>query len=277
MSPKISVIIPTYNRAQVLSRALASVMKQSFDGYELIVVDDGSTDNTQEILGTLRKISKFQVLQTENRGVSAARNIGVECAQAPWIAFLDSDDEWFPNKLEKQWAMIQNQSELVLVHGEEIWIRNGVRVNAMKKHAKKGGDVFADAVRLCCISPSTAVVKKELFMELGGFREDFPVCEDYDLWLKITAHHAVGFVEDPIIRKYGGHEDQLSRRFKAMDYWRIRSLFEVLKCPISIEKRELARAELLKKGRILLNGYLKHENMEHYDEVFQYLNSPLVR
>lgn len=268
MNPQISVIIPTYNREETLERAILSVAEQEFRDFELIVVDDGSTDGTEEILKPWRSKPWFRSMRTENQGVSAARNRAIKEARGPWIAFLDSDDEWLPNKLQLQWEWVVSSPETCLIHGEEIWIRKGVRVNPMKKHQKKGGDVFEDSLRLCCISPSTALVKKETLEFHNGFREDFPVCEDYDLWLKITSQNSVGFVETPIIKKYGGHEDQLSRKYKAMDYYRILAIDHILSTPLSEEKRSLALVELFKKREILLNGYRKHQNLENFDEIF---------
>lgn len=254
-------------------RAMESVLAQTLEPLELIVVDDGSEDETQALVQSwATKVAgklNVKLLQGANQGVSAARNWGVAESQGEWLAFLDSDDEWLPAKLEKQMQLATDQDHSI-VHGEEIWIRKGVRVNPMKKHQKKGGDVFDDAVRLCCISPSTVVLKKSLFLKQGGFRDDFPVCEDYDLWLKITAFEQVGFVQDPVIKKYGGHEDQLSRQYFAMDHWRILALHSILQENLEPAKRKMAWDEMQKKINILLKGYRKHQNLRHYDEVFQY-------
>ena len=177
MIPDVSVIIPTYNRASFISRAVESVLNQSFKKWELIIVDDGSTDNTQDILKIYENQTRIKLLKTKNRGVSAARNLGVRQALGYWIAFLDSDDQWLPEKLEKQMRESLKNPGVSIIHGNEIWIRRGVRVNPMKKHQKKGGDIFSQALGLCCISPSTVLIKKKLFDEVGGFRENFPVCE----------------------------------------------------------------------------------------------------
>ncbi len=256
----ISVIVPTYNRAQTLLRALESVINQSHSAWEMVVVDDGSTDDTRERVSRWAADagvqSRYQYVRTENRGVSAARNLGVQIAQGDWLAFLDSDDEWLPNKLSTQWPLL---SEFKWVHGEEIWIRNGVRVNPMKKHAKSGGRIFTRCADLCCVSPSAVILSREIFVEADGFREDFPVCEDYDLWLKISSRHEIGFVPSPILRKYGGHGDQLSRRFVAMDYFRCLSLREQLSNPhISEKERDHVREVLAKKEEILARGFARH-------------------
>jgi len=269
MVAKVTVIIPTYNRAQTLIRAIESVQSQSFKDWQLIVVDDGSTDDTQKLLKNVLE-PRLRVIQSDNFGVSHARNLAIKESQSPWLAFLDSDDEWLPQKLRLQMDLADLDKEIQIIHGEEIWIRNEVRVNPMNKHQKKGGDIFFDSIRLCCISPSTVILKKSLLLEVGLFREDFPVCEDYDLWLKMTSRYPVGFVSQPIIKKYGGHEDQLSRKFVAMDYWRLKALYDLLKnYPLSADQQREVNRSIIERSRILLSGYRKHQNLENYDEVFE--------
>lgn len=274
MNP-ISVIIPTYNRANTLERALDSVLKQSFTGWELIICDDGSKDHSLELIANWIKSHdlngrKVTVLQNEsNRGVSYSRNRASTHANGSWLAFLDSDDEWLPDKLSLQMKWLsEHEWNVPLVHGEEIWIRNGVRVNPMKKHAKSGGRIFNRCVDLCCISPSAAVIKRKLLLELGGFREDFPVCEDYDLWLKVCSRFAVGFIETPIVKKFGGHADQLSASLPAMDYFRVKALIPYLESPnLSPDERRHVGQTIQKKCEILLRGYKRHNNVNKYDEV----------
>ncbi len=268
---QVSVIIPTYNRKSVLERALDSVVRQTYTEWELMVLDDGSDDGTEEFFEQWRRKQSpaldLRYLRTHNCGVSQARNRAARETSAPWLAFLDSDDEWLPGKLERQMALSAGYS---LIHGEEIWIRGGVRVNPMKKHRKGGGRLFARAVELCCISPSTVLLKRTLFEDLGGFRADFPVCEDYELWLRITARHEVGFVSEPVIVKYGGHEDQLSRNYPAMDYLRVRALRPFLAgvdLGLSSEERQLVAATIVVKCDILLRGYDKHKRFDHSAQV----------
>jgi glycosyltransferase involved in cell wall biosynthesis len=270
--PFFSVIIPTYNRAHVLDRAINSVLSQTYKDYEIIIIDDGSDDHTQEVLRGYF-LDDFEVHIIENSGVSKARNLAVEKARGQWLAFLDSDDEWLEQKLQKQFDYIQANPDVPLVHGEEIWIRNGTRVNPMKKHQKGGGNQFVASLHLCAISPSVAVMKKSVFDELGGFREDYPACEDYDLWLKLTSLHEVGFLADHLIKKYGGHDDQLSQKFKAMDYWRVKSIDWVLDNRELSEEQKLAAKEvLLNKAQILIEGYKKHDNLDNLPEIQAILN-----
>lgn len=277
IAPHISVIVPTYNRAHTLGRALDSALAQSLKPFEIIVVDDGSTDSTAETVEYWRgRNVDFQgliYLKTENRGVSSARNVGASKAKGDWLAFLDSDDEWLPHKLARQAPLTKNYE---LVHGEEIWIRNGVRVNAMDKYKKSGGRIFKRCVDICCISPSSVLIRRELFLKLDGFRNDFPVCEDYELWLRITSRHEVGFIEEPVLKKYGGHEDQLSRLHKAVDFYRCRALVPFLEnIEISLEERAHVIQTLIKKCRILIKGYLKHENLADLNVVQLWLSRAL--
>lgn len=264
MNPFFSVIIPTFNRASTILRAITSVMKQDYKSFELIVIDDASTDNT---LSLLENKNLILLKNQKNSGVSASRNLAAKKAQGEYLAFLDSDDEWLPSKLQKQFEVIK-EKKTKLVHTEEIWMRNGVRVNQMKKHQKAGGDQFKRSCELCILSPSSVAIERETFFELGGFREDFVVCEDYDLWLKYTSLYPCEYIEVPQIIKYGGHSDQLSRKLVAMDYYRIKSLDFILdNRELSDEKFDFARKILLTKSRNLIKGYLKHQNLENFPEI----------
>jgi glycosyltransferase involved in cell wall biosynthesis len=256
----VSVIIPTYNRRDVLLRALDSVAQQTYANWELIVVDDGSTDGTAELFKTWQAsknlVQSVKYIKTFNGGVSRARNLGTLAATSPWLAFLDSDDEWLPEKLAKQILLTPHYQ---LIHGEEIWMRHGVRVNPMKKHAKSGGRVFSRCVELCFISPSTVLISRDLLLKMGGFREDYPVCEDYELWLRIAHQFEVGFVPTPVIKKYGGNPNQLSLSVPAMDYYRVRALVPFLENKkLSDGEREEVAESILSRSRILLKGYQKH-------------------
>jgi glycosyltransferase involved in cell wall biosynthesis len=259
--PKVSVIIPTYDRIETLPRSLNSVFKQTFSDWELIVVDDGSTDGTDEMV--LRDYSSVRLHRQENKGVSSARNAGVALASGEWIAFLDSDDAWFPEKLERQLSSLATEHELRLSHTDEIWIRNGRRVNQPKEYAKSGGHLYRRCLRLCCICPSSVLIRKDFFEELGGFDEAFPACEDYDLWLRITAREPVHYLDQALVRKYGGHEDQLSTTVWGLDRYRIRALEKILSEEIlSIKDQILTKEILIKKLRILIVGARKRGNQE---------------
>ena len=266
MSKRISVIIPTFNRAQVLRRALDSVLNQSLAPDEVIVVDDGSTDETAQLLSS--HYPRVNYLYQPNQGVSSARNHGVQEATGNWLAFLDSDDEWLPGKLKQQMTALQQRPQYRLCHTDEIWIRNGRRVNPMHKHAKAGGHIFTNCLPICAISPSSVVMARDLFGEKGGFDEQLPACEDYDLWLRVCATEPVLFLEQPLLRKYGGHSDQLSKKHWGMDRFRIAALEKILSSgSLDAQQSDAALETLLSKCRILANGALKRgkpERAEHY-------------
>lgn len=264
-----SVIIPTHNRCEVLLRALSSVQAQTLPAREIIVVDDGSTDDTAQRVAN--EFPQVTVHRQPQRGVSAARNAGIALARGAWIALLDSDDEWLPEKLASQFQAIETaDSSYRLCHSDEIWIRNGVRVNPMKKHQKRGGDIFKHCLPLCCISPSSVLLHRTLLQEHGGFDEQLPACEDYDLWLKVCAREPVLYVDQFLIRKYGGHEDQLSQKYWGMDRFRLRALARLLdQAPLNAEQRAQATQTLCKKARVFAKGAAKHGRPEEAEQYFQ--------
>ena len=271
-SPLISVIIPTYKREHTLKRAIDSVFSQSYRNLELIVVDDGPTDETKYLVESYGRAIILRQ-HTFNQGVSCARNTGLAISRGDYICFLDSDDEWLSHKLETQIGLIK-QNNYQLVHGEEIWIRRGRRVNPKKIHQKYGGWIFEHCLPRCLISPSSVMIERTALLELGGFDESFPVCEDYDLWLKMTSRYEVGFIKRPLIIKYGGHSDQLSRKYKAMDYYRVLALNNIRNGPIlSSEQKILVSREIHKKAAILIAGYIKHNNTQHLQEIREILES----
>jgi glycosyltransferase involved in cell wall biosynthesis len=223
--PLVSVIIPTYNRAVMVGRAIESVLAQVFRNYELIVVDDGSEDGTGRVLSQYR--DRITVLRQSRRGVSAARNLGIRKSKGRLIAFLDSDDLWLPDKLSHQTAFFRDRPEALICQTEEIWIRNGRRVNPKKRHRKSSGDIFLPSLELCLVSPSAVMLRRPLFDDVGCFDESLPACEDYDLWLRISSRHPVYLIDTPLIVKHGGHPDQLSRT-PGLDRYRVAALKKLI-------------------------------------------------
>lgn len=256
---RISVIIPSYNRIHTLVRAIDSVLDQDSEVDEIIVVDDGSTDDTS--IHISRTYPGIKLIRQSNQGVSAARNTGIKLASYEWIALLDSDDSWMPDKINSIRQAQQRQPAYLLFHSDEIWIRNGVRVNPMNKHQKSGGWIFHQCLPLCVISPSAAVIHRSLLQSVAYFDETLPACEDYDLWLKICCQYPVSYIDRPLITKYGGHGDQLSGQFWGMDRFRIRSLYRLIQQQ-GLDKAQLvaAKSMLTTKLEILLNGARKHKN-----------------
>ena len=262
---QISVVIPCFNRAHTIERAIQSVLDQTSPVDEIIVVDDGSSDGSAVLIS--RRFPNVLLLQQENQGVSKARNLGIEKARNEWIGLLDSDDSWLPQKIELIRQARHRHGDYVLYHSDEIWIRNGIRVNPMNKHRKSGGWIFDRCLPLCAISPSASVIKKSTLIELGGFDETFPACEDYDLWLRLCHRYPVFYLEEALITKYGGHPDQLSGQFVAMDQFRIRALHQLLKQnTLDNDQRIAVLAMLAIKLDILLKGARKHDNQQLLDE-----------
>ena len=257
---KISVIIPTYNRKKTLARAIRSVFNQSFSPFEILIIDDGSNDGTEEWVK--ENFQNIKYIYQNNHGVSSARNIGIENAYGDWVAFLDSDDEWLPNKLYKQVKSIESNPKMKFFHTNEIWIRNGVRVNQMKKHKKYGGYIFEKCLDICRVSPSSVLIQKEVFDNIGIFDESLRVCEDYDLWLRITSKYPVAFLDIPLIYKYGGHADQLSKVNDGIESYRIQSLEKIIKSGLlSDEQKVLAVNALVNKMKIYSKGLEKRKKL----------------
>ena len=252
--PLVSVIIPTYNRGWIIKEAVESVLSQTFSDYELIIVDDGSTDNTQEILDCYARLPQIKIITQENRGVSAARNKGVESGEGKLIAFLDSDDLWLPKKLEHQLDFFQHNPCAQICQTEEIWIRRGIRVNPRKRHKKPSGMIFEKCLELCMVSPSAVMMTRELFHDTGGFDETLPACEDYDLWLRISYTTPIYLINTPLIIKRGGHGDQLSK-MPCLDVYRIKSLVKTLDSgKLSQKQFEAAVKALNTKCHIYASG-----------------------
>lgn len=259
---EVSVIIPVFNRARRVCRAVASVLEQTFKDYEIIVTDDASTDHTGRALERFGSVVKI-ITHRKNRGVSAARNTGIKASTGRFIALLDSDDYWHPEKLETQVSFFKENPGACICQGNEIWIRNGRRVNLARKHLKPSGNIFIPSLELCLVSPSAVMLKKSLFDETGLFDEDFPVCEDYDLWLRISSKYPVYLIEKDLLVKEGGHPDQLSASMKGMDRFRIKAMVKLLQGGELDKEQEKAVYKVLeKKCAIYGKGCMKRGRAE---------------
>ena len=263
---EIDVIIPTRDRATLVVRAIDSVLAQTLAPRRVIVVDDGSTDETPEVLK--RYGEKILIVRSEGLGVSAARNAGISAGHSSWIALLDSDDLWEPTKLDRQWRELKAQQyPYRWSHTEEIWIRNGRRVNPMKKHQKPSGWVFESSLKLCCVSPSSVLLERRFLESMGNFDESLPACEDYALWLKMAAREPVHFLDEALTIKHGGHEDQLSRKYWGMDRFRAQALESLLSDDgLQPDLRRLALENLIFRYDVLLTGAEKRGGSPHAEE-----------
>ena len=268
IKPQVSVIIPTYNRAWVIKEAIDSVLTQDYTEFELIVVDDGSTDQTFDVLESYR--NDIKVLSQKNKGVSAARNRGIAEASGNFIAFLDSDDLWLSQKLSVQIDFFNQTPDALICQTEEVWIRNGLRVNPKKRHKKPSGMIFKPSLRLCLVSPSAVMIRRHLLDRVGRFDETLPACEDYDLWLRISCRFPIYLIDTPLIIKRGGHDDQLSKG-TGLDKFRIKAIEKIIRSGLlSEDQRRTAVKTLKKKCDIYAAGCRKRgreEEARYYDSL----------
>jgi len=257
----ISVVIPTFNRGQDVEQAIHSVLRQTYSPHEIIVVDDHSDDNTQRLLRKFK--NRIIVLINEkNQGVSLARNRGIKASSGDWIAFLDSDDRWHPDKLSAQKSFHESNPDLLISQCDEVWIRKGIRVNPMTKHAKKGGWIFQACLPRCIVSPSAVIIHKDIFRQIGLFDPQLPACEDYDLWLRIAPQFEIGYLDEKLVTRYGGHADQLSRQYWGMDRFRITAMEKHVDSNLYPEWKKALLEELIFKCDILAAGALKRDNQD---------------
>ena len=273
--PTISVVIATFNRESFISKCVESVMCQTRQPDEIIVVDDGSVDNTWKILKKIgftndgNKKTPYRYIYQDNKGVSSARNIGIKTSRFEYVALLDSDDIWKKDKLEKQLLGIKNEKyRFRLSHTDEIWVRNGIRVNARNKHKKSGGDIFQKCLELCCISPSSSLIHRSVFQDFGYFDENLLACEDYDFWLRFCAYENVHYLNVPLLIKFGGHDDQLSKTHWGMDRFRVYALEKLLEDEgLDPNKRQEALKQIIFRLEILIKGSLKRNKKEFANEM----------
>ncbi len=248
---KVSVVIPTYNRADFVARAIESVLEQSYKPFEIVVVDDGSSD------ATYKKLQNYPIryIYQNNRGVSAARNKGIKAAKSEWIALLDSDDIWHKSKLLKQVAFHKNNPHILFSHTHERWIRNGVEKKYSKRLKKPSGWCFWQNLDACKIACSSVMIHKSVFEDVGLFDESLRVCEDYEMWLRISQKYEIGFLNEKLITKYAGHT-QLSQTIAFIDKIHLNILQSYTNTPY----KEAVLEAIERKKAILFRGAKKHNN-----------------
>lgn len=260
------MVIPTFNRAVLLERAVDSVLDQRVQCSELIIVDDGSTDNTQELLDKYLTLTEknIRIYHQQNKGPAAARNIGVGMARFPFVAFLDSDDHWHKRKLEKQYQYLADNSKYQISYTREKWLKRGHHFNQKKKHIPRNGDIFTHCLQLCLVGMSTVMMKREIFAHVGFFDESLRCCEDYDLWIRISCRYPFLLIDEPLTVKEGGREDQVSFQYRlGMDQMRIYSLKKLLDTGMLDSHRYyLVFKEFKEKVTVFGNGCMKHDKTE---------------
>ncbi len=257
-----SVIIPAYNRGELLEKAINSVLSQTYGNFELIVVNDGSSDGTYGLLNAYHD-KRIICLHQENLGASKARNNGIKIAQGIFLAFLDSDDRWTNSKLATTAKYICQNPGIKIFHTEEIWYRRGVLLPQKAKHKKPDGMVYPNALPLCCIGMSTAAVERSVFRDIGYFDETFEACEDYDFWLRAASRYEVKLIPEELTIKDGGRPDQLSSRVWGLDRFRIKALEKILVSgALNEENYALTLKELEKKCAVFAKGSEKRKKNE---------------
>ncbi|MCJ2164097.1 MULTISPECIES: glycosyltransferase family A protein [unclassified Pseudodesulfovibrio] len=259
--------MPTYNRAEFIGKALDSVLVQTYRNWECRIIDDGSTDNTREVLARYDDPRIYYQFQ-ENQGVSGARNTGIAESMGTVFALLDSDDEWLPHKLETQLKyMYDNRYEICQT--EEIWFRGGKRVNQPAKYAKPEGWFFEASLEMCLISPSCTMFTRKAWELMGPFDVSLPSCEDYDMWLRACLHLPVGLVREPLTLKHGGRPDQLSVAVPCADLHRIRALVKILQSRKLDDMQQAAALNALEtKVAIYMQGCEKRGKSAEADRVW---------
>ncbi len=270
----LSIIIPTYNRASFLKEAIISVLEQDYfrragreREFELLVIDDGSEDESRDV--ALSFGVPVAYLRQPHRGVSSARNRGLETAQGEFIAFLDSDDLWRKEKIGAQMAFFKAFPSARVCTTEEIWIRRGKRINPGRKHRKPTGWIFDQILSLCLLSLSCCLFRREVFDVVGRFDETMPVCEDYDFSLRLARIYPVHLIASPLVVKRGGHPDQLSHQYWGMDRFRIQALEKILRLGVAPDQEKLAKEEIVRKCRILARGFGKRGREEEADRYWK--------
>ncbi len=264
MSPFFSVVIPSYNRSELLVRAVLSVLNQTFKNFEIIIIDDGSDDDTQKKMASYIN-DQVRYFYQKNSGVSASRNLGVSHARASWICFLDSDDEWHEVKLKEHFDFISKNPSYLWHCTREIWVRNNKRVNQKRKHILTKTHQFEDSLVGCIIATSALCIHRQLLQKYHGYNPLFIVCEDYDLYLRLLVYFPIGIIDQYLVTRYGGHDDQLSTKYFGMDEWRVQTLEKILDLDINPNKKEMVLNILKKKYEVLYLSYSKHGNLKSLD------------
>ncbi|MBU1853503.1 MAG: glycosyltransferase family 2 protein [Candidatus Omnitrophica bacterium] len=267
----ISVIIPTFNRAGLLKKAIESVFSQTYQDFELIVIDDGSWDDTARLVADFT--GRLTYIKQSNKGPSAARNLGIRSSGGEFVAFLDSDDWWDREKLALQIDRMQKNPSYLVSHTQEIWYKNGKLLNQKHRHRKFHGYIFDNCLPLCVVSMSTVMIRRGLFDEVGLFDEGLRCCEDYDFWLRVSHKYPFLLIDKGLTLKDGGRIDQASFIYRqGMDKFRIHSILKIIKSGgLDEEQMNSAIQELEKKCNIYGNGCIKYGKIE---EARYYLQLP---
>jgi len=271
--PKVSTIVPTYNYAHFLRDCVNSIIQQTYKDFEIVVIDDGSTDETRAIVESLIESNpgvQIRYIYQNNQGPAAARNHGIREAQGEYIAFCDADDVWAPEKLDKQLDLFEQDPELAMIfsdmsqqvedgcYEESYFHKRGI-------NPEKFTNVYSKLIeRNNFIIPTTVVLRRKILDDVGIFDERYRVGEDYELWLRIAKKYKIGYIDKPLVIRFS-HEGSISR---TKDVY--------CRDNIRITKELLSRYEFSKKERFILRQRIKQNNYElgyHYFAAGEYKRS----
>lgn len=286
----VAAIIPVANRPGLLGEAIQSICAGQTKPTELIVVlnatDDPLTDSdsagplldSQQSTRTADRQAaetsfarhadsgiQFRVIECEIAGPGPARNAGVATTQQPWLAFLDSDDLWAPEKLNRQWSYLTQRPHLNAIHTAEVWIKDGRTLSQPAHLRPHTGRFLRASLAHCLISCSSLLIRREVFAELGEFDPDFRVCEDFELWLRYLTRYPIGLLPEALTIKRAGDWPQESRRFHSLDAYRIRAILKLIRMDghrLSSDEFEAARSACEKKIGILQQGAARRDTIE---------------
>lgn len=254
--PEVSAVIPAYNAARYLGEAIDSALAQTFRDLEIIVIDDGSTDDTARVVarygGSVRSISQ------PNRGVSSARNRGIEESRGRYVAFLDADDVWMPAKLQRQLEALRENPQTRACYSAHLWVDD--RLAPLRENrGPRRGTALEDLLRTGNVvgSPSSVIVERSIFSEVGGFSDAFSLCADWEMWVRIAARTEFAYINEPLVQ-YRVHADSMSRNVPLLEDESIRTLesgFAAPSTPLQIRKRR--RSSLAHNYMVLAGSYFQ--------------------
>lgn len=268
---KVSVVIPTYNRGSLIARALNSVLAQTFTDYEIIVIDDGSKDNTQNVLSAFE--GKLRYVYQPNGGIARARNRGIELSLGQYIAFLDSDDYWAPEKLEIQSKILDFNPKVGIVYGRMPIVNEAGDILGMKPNGISGKN-FQELLRVWGDLPTSSVMtRKECFQKVGVFDPELPPMEDIDMWIRIAHKYNIYEVEGKPLAFYWRHDHQITADHIKVYRGLVRIHEKILKT-FPEAPQELITKKLVSNQYILSRLYYKKGL---YNEAFSYLWQAMKR
>jgi len=250
-NPLVSVILPTYNRSNILSRAIESVLIQTYENLELIIVDDASTDDTEEVVSSYEDDRINYIQKTDNQGGAAARNTGILKSDGEIVAFIDSDDEWAPSKLQKQVDVFIKDAKVGVVYTGTTLVNNSKKTKG--KVPTEKGYIYNKQLYMDNISPTSAVaVRRECFTLVGLFDPSLEARQDYDLWLRLSRNYKFDYVSESLVTIYREHEDRISSNISNRIQGQLRILKKIqpeLETFGFIEERKIRSNHYLSIGR----------------------------